>query len=64
MAEKLNASTTTRKAEKFNSFKEMMIMKQFEGKVAIVTGAASGIGQKCAQFFVRDGANYESKKQA
>jgi len=37
-------------------------MKQFEAKVAIATGATSGIGQKCVQLFARDGANYEIKK--
>ncbi|HEX6269127.1 MAG TPA: SDR family oxidoreductase [Anaerolineales bacterium] len=31
-------------------------MNDFSGKVALVTGAASGIGQKCAEFFARDGA--------
>lgn len=31
-------------------------MMDFSEKVALVTGAASGIGQKCAEFFARDGA--------
>jgi NAD(P)-dependent dehydrogenase (short-subunit alcohol dehydrogenase family) len=29
---------------------------RFEGKVAIVTGAASGIGAECAAAFAREGA--------
>lgn len=31
-------------------------MKEFDGKVAMVTGAASGIGQMSAQLYAREGA--------
>ena len=31
-------------------------MVEFSGKVAIVTGAASGIGRSCSQLYARDGA--------
>lgn len=31
-------------------------MSEFDGKVAVVTGAASGIGRSCAELYARDGA--------
>jgi NAD(P)-dependent dehydrogenase (short-subunit alcohol dehydrogenase family) len=31
-------------------------MYEFDGKVALVTGAASGIGRSCARLYARDGA--------
>lgn len=31
-------------------------MAEFSGKIALVTGAASGIGRTCAEFYARDGA--------
>jgi NAD(P)-dependent dehydrogenase (short-subunit alcohol dehydrogenase family) len=33
-----------------------MIAQQFEGKVVLVTGGASGIGEACALTFARGGA--------
>ena len=34
-----------------------MEMKRFVGNVAVITGAASGIGQACAVRFAQEGAN-------
>lgn len=31
-------------------------MKQFEGKIILITGAASGIGKACAEYFAKEGA--------
>ena len=37
-------------------------MGRLEGKVAIVTGAASGIGKACAEHLAREGAQREGGK--
>ncbi len=34
-------------------------MGKLEGKITIVTGAASGIGQACAELFSQEGANVD-----
>ena len=34
----------------------MIVQKRFSGKIVLITGATSGIGQKTAELFAKDGA--------